>query len=213
MGTPVIGSYPMPGRPDIPRSHRPWNIDPARAALLVHDMQNHLIQAYPPGSSLVTDLIDNITTLRELAATLGMPVVFSAEPPARDAESGNWGAGIDDLPDGASIVPQLAPRAGEHVLANVRQNAFLRSHLGRLLRTTGRDQLILCGLRAHLGILLTAADALMHDIQPFVVADGVADFTAEEHTMALQWTAHTGVVCTTDQLIRELLHGRAAQGF
>jgi bifunctional isochorismate lyase/aryl carrier protein len=96
-------------------------------------------------------------------------------------------------------------------LVNVRHNAFLRSHLGRLLRSAGRDQLILCGVRAHLGVLLTAADAFMHDIQPFVVADAVADFSAEDHSMALRWIARTSVVCTTNHLLRQLLHGKAAQ--
>ncbi|RPK40437.1 putative isochorismatase [Streptomyces sp. ADI92-24] len=87
-------------------------------------------------------------------------------------------------------------------------NAFLHSHLGRLLRSTGRDQLIVCGVHAHLGVLLTAADAFMNDIQPFVVADAVADFSAEEHSMALRWAARSAVVRTTDGLLRDLLLGR-----
>lgn len=159
MGLPVIESYPMPARSALPRSCASWTVDPARAALLVHDMQNHFVRGFPAGRS---------------------PVV---EP--------------------------LTPRPGEHVLANVRPNAFLRSHLGRLLREGGRDQLIVCGVYAHLGVLLTAADAVMNDIQPFVVADAVADFSAEEHLMALRWSARSGVVCTTDGLLRELLLGRA----
>ncbi|GAB2965709.1 isochorismatase [Streptomyces pseudoechinosporeus] len=215
MGLPVVDSYPMPDRSVLPASSPSWTIDPAQAALLVHDMQNHYVQAFPADSSPVVELIDNITTLRELAGTLGMPVVFSAEPAEpragqRGQLSDIWGPGTVPEPDAASIVPQLTPRAGEHLLVNVRHNAFLRSHLGRLLRSTGRDQLILCGVRAHLGILLTAADAFMHDIQPFVVADAVADFSAEDHSMALRWIARTGVVCTTNQLLRELLHSRAA---
>ncbi|MFE5140463.1 isochorismatase family protein [Streptomyces fagopyri] len=67
-------------------------------------------------------------------------------------------------------------------------------------------------MRAHLGIPLTTADAFMHDIQPFVVADAVAGFSAGDHSMALRWVARTGVVCTTDQLLRELPQGRTAQG-
>lgn len=90
----------------------------------------------------------------------------------------------------------------------MRPNAFLHSHLGRLLRSTGHDQLIVRGVHAHLGVLLTAADAFMNDIQPFVVADAVADFTAEEHTMALRWAARSAVVRTTDGLLRDLLLGR-----
>ncbi|MFD5425962.1 isochorismatase family protein [Streptomyces sp. NPDC127084] len=218
MGLPAIGSYLMPDRSALPRSRASWSIDPDRAALLIHDMQNHFVGPFPAGRSPVVELVDNIAALRELAGTLGMPVVFSAEPAAqqpgqRGLVADVWGPGIGDDPAAAEIIEPLAPRPGEHLLANVRHNAFLRSHLGRLLRSEGRDQLIVCGLYAHLGILLTAADAFMNDIQPFVVADAVADFTAEEHAMALRWAARSGVVCTTEALLRDLLLGRVPRTF
>ncbi|MFG3497659.1 isochorismatase family protein [Streptomyces sp. NPDC047928] len=214
MGLPVIDSYPMPERSVLPPSHTPWTVEPRRAALLIHDMQNHFVRAFPTGLSPVVELVENVAALRELAGTLGMPVVFSAEPAARRPGQRGliadvWGPGIGAEPDDAAIIARLTPRPGEHLLPNVRPNAFLRSHLGRLLRSEGRDQLIVCGVYAHLGVLLTAADAVMNDIQPFVVADAVADFSAEEHSMALRWAARSGVVCTTDALLRDLLLGRA----
>lgn len=220
MGLPAIGSYPMPDRSALPRPCVSWAIDPGRAALLVHDMQNHFVGELPANRSPVVELVENITALRALAAALGMPVVFTAEPAAqspglRGLAADVWGPGIGDdgtgdAADAAAIVAPLAPRPGEHLLSNVRHNAFLRSHLGRLLRSEGRDQLIVCGVHAHLGVLLTAADAFMNDIQPFVVADAVADFSAEEHEMALRWAARSAVVCTTETLLRDLLLGREA---
>ncbi|MFD4143287.1 isochorismatase family protein [Streptomyces sp. NPDC058572] len=214
MGLPVIDAYPMPDRSALPRSGALWDVDPERAALLVHDMQNHFVGAFPPERSPVMELVENIATLREVAGTLGMPVVFSAEPAGQQPDKRGlvadvWGPGIGDDTKAAAIIEPLAPRPGEHLLANVRHNAFLRSHLGRLLRSEGRDQLIICGVYAHLGVLLTAADAFMNDIQPFVVADAVADFSAEEHAMALRWAAHSGKVCTTNALLRDLLLHRA----
>src|SRR5690242_17685383 len=158
MGLPAVTSYPMPAISAVPVSPPPSAIDPSRAALLIHDVQNHFVDAFPAECSPVVELIDNISTLRELAGTLGTPVVFSAEPAPREPDmpgvaNGIWGpADRGPGPDAAGIVGQLAPRTGEHVLINTRHNAFLRSHLGRLLRSTGRDQLILCGVRAHLGI-------------------------------------------------------------
>ncbi|MFJ3583254.1 isochorismatase family protein [Streptomyces sp. NPDC090127] len=213
MGLPTVGPYSLPDRSTLPGSCVSWSIDPARAALLVLDMQNHFVQAFPAGQSPVVELVDNIAALRELAGTLGMPVVFSAEPAAqmpgqRGLVADVWGPGIGDEPDAAAIITALTPRTGEHLLANVRHNAFLRSHLGRLLRSEGRDQLIICGVHAHLGVLLTAADAFMNDIQPFVVADAVADFSPEEHAMALRWAARSGVVCTTETMLRDLLLNR-----
>ncbi|WP_267241932.1 isochorismatase family protein [Streptomyces sp. PR69] len=214
MGIPAIEAYPMPDRSALPRSCASWTIDPDRAALLVHDMQNHFVRAFPRDHSPVVELVRNIAALRELARTLGIPVVFSAEPAAqhpgrRGLAADIWGPGIGDEPDAGAIVSPLAPRPGEHLLPNVRPNAFLRSNLGRLLRQEERDQLIICGVFAHLGVLLTAADAFMNDIQPFVVADAVADFSAEEHSMALRWAARSGVVCPTDVLLRDLLLRRA----
>lgn len=217
MGLPVIDPYPMPDRATVPPSFATWRIDPARAALLVHDMQNHFVGAFPAGRAPVVELVENIVALRELAGSLGMPVVFSSEPAGlppgqRGLAADIWGPGVGPEPEAAAIVTALTPRPGEHLLSHVRPNAFLRSHLGRLLRSTRRDQLVICGVYAHAGVLLTAADAFMNDIQPFVVADAVADFCAEDHAMALRWAARHGVVSTTDGLLRDLLAGRAARG-
>ncbi|MEU7576518.1 isochorismatase family protein [Streptomyces sp. NPDC041068] len=207
----------MPGPSAIPPSRAAWKIDPARAALLVQDMQNHFVGAFPAGLSPVAELIENVVALRELAGTLGMPVIFSAEPAGqspgqRGLMADLWGPGIGVEPSAAAIVADLTPRPGEHLLDNVRPNAFLRSHLGRLLRSAGRDQLIVCGVYAHFGVLLTAMDAFMHDIQAFVVADAIADFSAEDHFMALRWAARSGVVRSTDRMLHDLLVGRATQG-
>ncbi|MGW0948239.1 isochorismatase family protein [Streptomyces sp. NPDC002623] len=210
MGLPAISAYPMPDSSALPRSYASWRIDPARGALLIHGMQNQLVGTFPAGRSPVVELVENITALRELAGALGMPVVFSAEP-AGEQPSSCVQAPDDEIPesdaepDAVGIIDSLAPRPGEHLLGNVRHNAFLRSRLDRLLRSEGRDQLIVCGVYAHLGVLLTAADAFMNGFQPFVVADAVADFSAEEHTMALRWSARGSVVRTTDALLRDLL--------
>ncbi|MET8976831.1 isochorismatase family protein [Streptomyces sp. NPDC004539] len=207
MGQPSIAPYPMPDGAKLPRSHVAWTLDPSRAALLVHGMQNRLLAAFPAGVSPVVQLVENITALRELSGALGMPVVFSTEGTGGPADQADGGSGDPggSSGSGASVVEPLTPRPGEHLLGNSRPNAFLRSHLGRLLRENGRDQLVVCGIYAHQGVLLTAADAAMNGFEPFVVADAVAAFSAEEHTIALRWSARASVVRTTDALLRDLL--------
>ncbi|MET9599102.1 MULTISPECIES: isochorismatase family protein [unclassified Streptomyces] len=209
MGPVTIDPYPMPTQEVVPRSVAPWSVDPDRAALLIHNMQNHLLRPFPRDHPPLVDLIGNISALRRSARRLGLPVVFSAVPPAGHTEQRGLAAEMESAPAppdrDVAITEELTPHRGEHVIANARHNAFLRSHLERILRTTGRDQLILCGVFAHSGVLLTAADAFMNDIQPFVVADAVADTSAEEHALALRWTAARGaVVRTTTNLIDEL---------
>ncbi|MFJ6483578.1 isochorismatase family protein [Streptomyces sp. NPDC091682] len=208
MGPVTIDPYPMPTPDLVPHSVAPWSVDPDRAALLIHNMQNHLLRPFPRDHSPLVDLIGNITDLRRSARRLGLPVVFSTVPAGERPEQRGLAAEMETEPvadPDAAIIEELTPHRGEHVITNVRHNAFLRSHLERILRTTGRDQLILCGVFAHAGVLLTAADAFMNDIQPFVVADAVADTSAEEHALALRWTAARGaVVHTTTTLIDEL---------
>ncbi|MFF5388086.1 isochorismatase family protein [Streptomyces sp. NPDC013012] len=199
----------MPDRSALPRSSAPRRVDPERAALLVHDVQNHFVGRFPARQPPVVDLVGNIVALREPAGALGLPVVFGAGPTVqRGLAADVRGPAIGDGPGDAAIIEPLTPRPGEHLLPDARQNAFLRSHLGRPLREEGRDQLVVCGVHARLGVLPTAADAFMNDIQPFVVADAATDHSAEEHETALRRAARSGVVRTTDDLLRGLLLGR-----
>ncbi|MFJ6782643.1 isochorismatase family protein [Streptomyces yangpuensis] len=183
-----VTPYPMPEEGALPPSSEAWSIDPDRAALLVLGMQPQFLRAFPATAAPGGELLANTVALRREARARRIPVVFGHAPGA--------GPGPDDA---------LAPERGDHVITYVRENAFLRSHLRRVLALTGRDQLLLCGLFAAGGVLLTAADARMHGIQPFMAADAVADTGPEDHALALRWTAaRWGVVRSTRTLIQEM---------
>lgn len=50
-------------------------------------------------------------------------------------------------------------------------------------------------------MLATAIDAFSHDIQVFLAADAVADFTLRQHEFALEYVAQRcGVVVLSDQV-------------
>ena len=79
------------------------------------------------------------------------------------------------------------------------------SNLETLMRVRGRDQLLVTGVYAHIGCTATVVEAFQRDIEAFIAADAVADFSRADHDQALHWIARTsGVPMTTDQLLEVL---------
>ncbi|MFI7100699.1 isochorismatase family protein [Streptomyces sp. NPDC050161] len=208
MALPAIAPYPMPTPDDLPANRVDWTVDPRRAVLLVHDLQNYFLRAFTEGAAPVTELLDNVGRLAASCRAAGIPVVYSAQPggqtPAeRGLQQDFWGPGLPDDPDAAAIAAPVAPQDGDTVLTKWKYSAFVRSDLAERMQAQGRDQLVVVGVYAHIGVLMTACDAWMRDIQAFVAADAVADFSAADHHEALRRAAGTcAVVTTTDTLIR-----------
>lgn len=209
-GLPKIPSYPLPLAAEVPASKADWRPDPARSALLIHDMQRYFLRPFVQNEEPLASAITNIARLADHARSQGIPVFYTAQQGNQDRrdrglQADLWGAGMSDDPQDQDIIPQLAPQRGDFVLTKHRYSAFQRSNLGHLMRVRHRDQLVICGVYAHIGCLMTAADAFQRDIQPFMVADGLADFSRAEHDLALTWAAgRCGVAMTTDALIAAL---------
>jgi isochorismate hydrolase len=117
---------------------------------------------------------------------------------------------MDSAPESREIIEELAPTERDTVLTKWRYSAFHRTGLQDLLASRGRDQLIICGIYAHIGCLMTACDSFTLDVQPFFVADALADFSAAEHLMAVRYAAQRcGVADTTGRLLGHLSQRRA----
>ncbi|MFE7131004.1 isochorismatase family protein [Streptomyces sp. NPDC057638] len=208
MALPSIPSYRMPLPAELPANRVEWTVDPDRAVLVVHDLQNYFLSAFDTGSEPVTTLLDRINLLRKEAGRLGIPVLYTAQPGGQTPEQRGlqqdfWGPGIPDDPYAAAIADAVAPGPGDTVLTKWKYSAFTRTGLRESLREQGRDQIVVTGVYAHIGVLMTACDAWMRDIQAFVVADAVADFSAREHRMALEWAAgRCAVVTTAEEVFR-----------
>ncbi|PTA78972.1 isochorismatase [Serratia sp. Nf2] len=207
MAIPKLNDYALPTADELPQNKVTWQVEPQRAALLIHDMQQYFLNFWGEDSALIKQVVENIASLRRYCKQQGIPVFYTAQPNQQSDEdrallNDMWGPGLNKHPEQQAVTAALAPDENDTVLVKWRYSAFHRSPLQEILQESGRDQLIICGVYAHIGCLTTAIDAFMRNIQPFMVADGLADFSRDEHLMALRYTAgRCGRVVTTASLL------------
>ncbi len=210
MGLPRIAPYPMPDPAALPEAAIDWTIDPARAALLVHDMQTHFLAAFDVAREPIPELVANVRRLIDACHAAGVPVLYSAQPAGQTPDQRGllqpvWGDGIPGASGGDRILPAIAPGADDEVVTKWRYSALVRTDLRERLRAKGRDQLVVCGIYTHIGIAMTAAHAFMEDLESVIAADAVADFTAEEQVTALTWAGSCCAgVAATATLVRQI---------
>jgi isochorismate hydrolase len=200
IGIPPICPYPLPAEGNLPPAVVPWKAEADRSVLLVHDMQRYFLEPFP--DSTRHELVHNAARLRDRCVALGIPVAYTAQPGGMtDQQRGLlkdfWGPGMRPEPEDRQVVDALAPAEYDWLLTKWRYSAFFETDLLQRMRTEGRDQLVLCGVYAHVGVLATAVDAFTHDIQPFFVADATADFSEDYHRSALTYAAERCALVTT----------------
>lgn len=201
-----------------------WQVEPSRALLLIHDMQHYFVQAFervhegtPIQDAQINVAVANLRRMIDTAHRAGIPVVYTAQPPRQTPAdrcllNDFWGAGLQD-DNGAQILAELAPTSSDTVLTKWRYSAFVRSPLEQRMNQLGRDQLIIGGVYAHIGCLATAQDAFMRDIEPFLVADALADFSEQKHRIACQLAAgQCARVLSTDQAVGQIIAALAHPG-
>ncbi|MET3789851.1 isochorismatase family protein [Aquamicrobium terrae] len=211
MGLPTIPPYDLPSAAELPASRGPWKVEAARAALLIHDMQNYFVRPFVTDASPLAPAIANIARLAAHCRQKGIPVFYTAQNGDQDRrdrglQADIWGPGMSSAEADQAIIAPVAPEKGDFVLVKHRYSAFQRSNLEVLMRARGRDQLIVTGIYAHIGCMMTAAEAFQRDIEAFFAADALADFSRAKHDLALDWVAgRCGVVAGTDQFIAALV--------
>lgn len=193
---------------DLPphKNELSWQIDPSRSALLLHDMQRYFVRSLPddPRQSLVR----NTTRLLRWARSMQIPVFFTAQPGDMTPEQRGllfdfWGPGMQAVQNDKGIITALTPATQEVLLTKWRYSAFTRTSLGEQLADAVRDQLIVTGVFASIGIQTTAVESYSRDIETFVPQDAVADFNVTLHTESMAYLSRCCArVMTTEEVVQ-----------
>ena len=168
-------------------------------------MQQYFLNFFP--TLLKSELIKNCKYIIDFLRTKNVPVVYTAQPGSMTPEQRGllrdfWGSGMNADPQHARVAESVKPEQDETVLTKWRYSAFFNTQLGDILRESGRDQLIICGVYAHIGILVTAIEAYSRDLQTFLVKNAIADFSEDKHVMALQYAANCcSVITSVEEII------------
>ncbi|MCE0556840.1 isochorismatase family protein [Motilimonas sp. E26] len=208
MAIPKIASYDLPTHTEFPTNTANWQIEPSKAVLLIHDMQEYFVGYYELNAAPMADILTNIQELKKQAKAAGIPVVYTAQPANQDPKdrallTDFWGPGLNG--DHTPVVATLAPEQDDIEFVKWRYSAFKKTPLLEYMRENNKTQLIISGIYGHIGILSTALDAFMYDVQPFVIGDAIADFTRQDHLHTLNYVAgRAGSIKTLDQAVAEV---------
>lgn len=184
----------------LPTRPEPLQIDPARAAVIVVDMQNAFAS---PGGLLDlagTDISGAqavVTTIQGVLAAArarGVPVVYLQTGYKPDLSNGG-GEGSPNprketalclmrarpelkgqlLVEGTwdfQIVDALAPQPGDRVVLKTRYSGFAGTQLDTLLRSSDIRYLFFVGIATNVCVESTLRDAYFHEYWPILVTDG-----------------------------------------
>ena len=194
----------------------PIDIDPARTALIIIDMQRDFLEPGGFGETLGNDVsllasaIEPCGRVLAAARQAGMTVIHTREghrpdlsdaPPAkvdrgapsmRIGDPGPMGRILVRGEAGHDIVPALAPAAGEPVVDKPGKGAFYATDLETMLRNRGIETLLVCGVTTEVCVHTTVREANDRGFRCIVVGDACGSYFPEFHEIGLKMIAAQG---------------------
>lgn len=153
----------------------------AKTALLIIDMQRDFVDSDSPlrvagARETVPKIAALLAECRRRNDVAVFHVVRAYEPDGLDVELCrlNRFHGVPGAvrgTQGAEIIPELRPQAGETTIEKPRFSAFFQTKLDSCLRRLGTRTLLIAGTQWPNCIRATATDALSLDYETIVVAD------------------------------------------
>jgi ureidoacrylate peracid hydrolase len=202
------------------------DLDPARTALIVVDLQNGFMM---PGVAFAEipearEIVPNVNRLAAALRAAGGTVVWivTTYEPAVDREWSTYyrlsttangakrSAALTKGAKGHEIWPELEVKPGDPIVEKKRFSAFIQgsSELDKVLKARGIDNLLITGTVTGVCCESTARDAMMLNYQVTMVTDGNASYSDDEHNRALTaFYATFGDIMSTDELIALIAKG------
>ena len=161
-----------------------YQIDPQKTALLVFDMINEFIkpgfQGYTPG--LREDLVPRLKRLIEHCHSKNIPVIYAIHCFRREGSDMGIMAELSrGLREGkrfirgtesVEVYDEIKPQEGDIVIEKHRYSAFRGTDLELILRSMGKDTLIVTGFSTNIGCETTARDGTCRDFRIIFPSDG-----------------------------------------
>ena len=199
------------------------DIDPAKTALIVVDMQNAFMLAGVAHAlcPMAEKIVPNVNRLAEAVRATGGAVVWIKTTFTSDALR-SWSTYFEMVTPqlraqritaltadskGHGLWATLDVRPDDLIVEKDRFSAFIQgsSNLADVLRDRGVDTLLVTGTVTNVCCESTARDAMMLNFKTIMVSDANAARTDEEHNATLStFLAIFGDVMDTDFLIQRL---------
>lgn len=199
-------------------------IDPARTAVLVIDMQNDFVaEGAALRSAQAAAMVPRLAALLRQCRERGMRVVYTAHVHRSDGcDMGRFADLYPPIASGASLVygtpgveifPSLTPEAGEHVIKKHRYSAFFATDMDLILRGWGVSNVVIVGTTTENCCHASARDAMFLGYKVAFISDctgtfdypdvGYGAMSAEEvHSATLRILAFsTAHVMTAEELL------------
>jgi len=212
------------------REHIYENLDPARTALVVVDMQNAFML---PGVAhalcpMAEKIVPNINRLAQTVRETGGTVVWIKTTFKEDALQ-SWSTYFEMVSPqhgakrvealtagskGHQLWDSLEVRAQDLIVEKNRFSAFIQgsSDLAEILRARGLDTILVTGTVTNVCCESTARDAMMLNFKTIMVTDGNAAVTDADHNASLcAFYLTFGDVMSTDMLIACLTRNAAGK--
>ena len=203
---------------DIPATPFPYSFAPGKTALVVIDMQRDFVEPGGFGASLGNDVtllhtaIEPIANLLSAWRARGWPIVHTREshkadlsdcPPAkrlrgapslRIGDTGAMGKLLIRGEPGTSIIPALAPEAGELVIDKPGKGMFWSTGLHEMLHAQGVTHLVFTGVTTEVCVQTSMREANDRGYDCVLIEDATESYFPEFKAAALAMIVAQGAI-------------------